>query len=75
LRILFMPWTQSLFSRFTCARRAIVTTPRKYTTGKSTRAKATKPDPKSSAWATSASATTAPESAAMNIDARLIDSV
>jgi hypothetical protein len=52
-----------------------VTTPRKYTTGRSTSANATNPDPKSVACATSASATTAPERAAMNIDALLIDSV
>jgi hypothetical protein len=53
----------------------MVTTPRKYTTGRSTSANATKPVPKSSACATSARATTAPERAATKIDVRLIASV
>jgi hypothetical protein len=70
-----MPCTHVASSQLTCESRAIVVTPRKKTTGRRTSANATKPSPKSVAWATSASATTAPLSAAMNIDARPIASM
>jgi hypothetical protein len=70
-----MPWTQTLSSTLICAIRAIVTTPRKNTTGSSTSANPTNSSPKSVAWPTSASATTEPVSAATKIDARLIASV
>jgi hypothetical protein len=71
----FIPCTHTASSRFTWPRRTIVASPRNQTTGSSTSANAWKPVPKSVACATSASATTAPESAAMNIDARFIASV
>jgi hypothetical protein len=64
-----------LSSRFTWPSRATVAHPRKKTTGRSTSANETNPVPKSVAWATSANATTAPESAAMKIDVRLMESV
>ena len=70
-----IPWTQRASSMFTWPSRATVAQPRKNTTGSSTSAKATKPEPKSVACATSASATTAPESAATKIDALLIASL
>ena len=46
-------------------------TPMKMTTGRMSSANVTKPSPKAVAWATSASATTAPDSAARNAAVRL----
>ena len=71
----FIPCVQRASSQLTWERRTTVTTPRKYTTGSSTSAKATNASPKSVACETSASATTEPPSDATKIEVRLIASV
>src|SRR5438552_1410607 len=70
----FMPDTQRASSRFAWTRRVYVPTPRKKTTGRSTSEKTLNASPNVDAWATSASATTLPDSADRNMLDRLNDS-